>query len=375
MAQRQIRILHVLGTLNPGGVETWLMHVLRNIDRDRFHLEFCAFGEEPGLYAPEAEKLGSTVLWCRKSANLWAFGRRFRGILRDGKYDVVHSHVHSFSGAVLRWAKAEGVPMRIAHSHNTYDGKSDALPRRQYRRLMKSWIARYATHGLAASKAAAGALFGENWQADGRFRVLYYGIDLRPFQERVDRDAVRRELGLPIDAPVVGHVGRFDRQKNHRFLLEIAAEVLKQRPETHFLLIGDGPLRLEMESRAKSIGISTNVHFLGVRTDVPRLMRGAMDVFVLPSIWEGLGIALLEAQAAGLRCVASDTVPDDVALSPEMVEFLPLSAGASTWGVHSIRDLDLPRPDSISAVKKFSSSRFTIQFSIQELSSVYSTAR
>jgi glycosyltransferase involved in cell wall biosynthesis len=375
MAERQIRILHVLGTLNPGGVETWLLHVLRNIDRDKFHLEFCTFGEEPGLYAPEAEKLGSTVLWCRKSANLWAFGRRFRGILREGKYDVVHSHVHSFSGAVLRWAKAEGVPMRIAHSHNTYDGKSDALPRRYYRRLMKSWITRYATHGLAASKAAAAALFGEDWQNDHRVRVLYYGIDLRPFQEPVDRAAVRRELGLPIDAPTVGHVGRFDPQKNHHFLLEIAAEVLKKRPEIHFLLVGDGPLRPEIERRAKSMGLSDNVHFLGVRTDVPRLMCGAMDVFLFPSLWEGLPVTLIEAQAAGLQCLVSATVPDEVVFLPESVQFLSLLAGVNIWATQFTKGFNTYRPGLAAVLAGVSQTTFSIQHSLTDLASVYSSGQ
>jgi glycosyltransferase involved in cell wall biosynthesis len=373
MAQRQIRILHVLGTLNPGGVETWLMHVLRNIDRNKFHLDFCTFGEEPGLYAPEVERLGSTVLWCRKSANIWAFGRRFRGILRDGKYDVVHSHVHYFSGAVLRWAKAEGVPMRIAHSHTINDGKPDEWMRRQYRRLMKLWIDRYATHGLAASKPAAVALFGKHWQNDGRFRVLYYGIDLRPFQEPVDRDTVRMELGLPIDVPVVGHVGRFVEVKNHRFLLEVAAEILRQRPGIHFLLIGDGPLRPETESRARLMGISTNVHFLGARTDVPRLMRGAMDAFVFPSLWEGLPVTVIEAQAAGLSCILSDAVTSEVSILPKQTYRLPLSKGAEEWAEKTIHILEPGRIVSDSALQAVAQSGFCIRRS--GISELYLRAR
>jgi glycosyltransferase involved in cell wall biosynthesis len=375
MAQRQIRIMHVLGTMNPGGVETWLMHVLRNIDRSRFQMDFCTLGSEPGFYAPEAEKFGSKVLRCPRSANLWSFSRQFRNILREGKYDVVHSHVHLFSGTVLRWANAESIPIRIAHSHNTNDGRSDLLIRRCYRRLMKSWIGRYATHGLAASKAAALALFGENWQADSRIRVLYYGIDLRAFQEPVDRDAVRGELGLPINVPVVGHVGRLDPQKNHRFLLEIAAEVLERRPATHFLLVGHGPLRPEMERRARSMGLSDNVHFLGVRTDVARLMRGAMDIFLFPSLWEGLPVTLIEAQAAGLHCIVSHTVPEEVVLLRESVQFLPLSAGANYWATQLIRGFNAPRPGLTAVLAGMSQTPFSIQQSLADLRSVYSSVQ
>jgi len=375
MARRQIRVLHVLGTMNPGGVETWLMHVLRNIDREKYRLDFCIFGTEAGLYAPEAEKLGSTVLRCPKSANPWALGRRFRRILREGKYDVVHSHVHSFSGAVLRWARAEGIPMRIAHSHTTSDGRSRTLMRGAYRRLMKSWIDRYATHGLAASKAAAAALFGKNWQAHGRFRVLYYGIELPPFQEPIDRAQLRRELGIPVGVPVVGHVGRFEKAKNHRFLLEIAAEVVKQQPEVHFLLVGDGLLRQEMESRAKSMGLSENLHFLGVRTDVPRLMCGAMDLVVFPSLWEGLGLIVIEAQIAGLHCIVSDAVPEDVVLSPDSVQFIPLSSGVKYWVMQIIKRLNAPRLGMLPALSEAKCTPFLIQQSLAGLMNVYSPAQ
>ena len=215
---------------------------------------------------------------CPIGRNLWSFRKRFRGILRRGKYDIVHSHVTLFSGVVLRWAKAEGVPVRIAHSHTSRDDRSDTLARRCYRKLMKSWIAQNATHGLAASRLCAAELFGRGWEKDGRFRVLHCGIDLRPFGEPIVREEVRRELGIPLDAIVVGHVGRFVPAKNHRFLLEIAGEISKMRPHIHFLFVGDGPLRPEIETRAGAMGFNGNMHFTGSRTDVPRVMRGGMDV-------------------------------------------------------------------------------------------------
>ena len=338
-----VKVLHGLGTMNPGGVETWLLNVLRHIDRKQFQLDFCTFGPRAGLHAEEVERLGGKILRCPKGPNLASFRRRFRTILREGNYDVVHSHVHLFSGALLRWAKAEGVPVRIAHSHNTHDGRANTPVRHFYRRAMRSWINRYATHGLAASKPAASELFGEKWQSDGRFRVLYYGIDLEPFQEPVSREEIRAELGIPLAAAVVGHVGRFDPQKNHRFILEMARDILRKRPDVHFVLVGDGPLRREMEAKASAEGIADKMHFVGSRTDVPRLMRGGMDVFVFPSLWEGLPIALIEAQAAGLRCLVSDRVPEETALSRESVEFLSLTRGESYWAARVVQCLDAPR--------------------------------
>lgn len=374
MAQTQIRILHALGTMNPGGVETWLMHVLRNIDRSRFQMDFCTFGPEPGLYAAEAESFGSKVWRCPKSANLWSFERRFRGILREGKYDVVHSHVYSFSGALLRWAKAQNVPIRIAHSHGTNDGKSDVAIRRWYRRLMKSWIDSNATHGLAASRGAASALFGEDWERDRRCRILHCAIDLRPFQEPVDRATVRRELGLPINVPVVGHVGRFDLPKNHRFLLDIAAEVLKRRPETHFLLVGDGPLRTATQNRARSVGLTGKVHFLGVRTDVARLMCGAMDVFLFPSMWEGLPVALIEAQAAGLSCVVSDTCTAEASILPDQFTQLSLSEPANEWAATTIQAFERGRAGGDLPARTIAQTDFSIQRGVRILSDLYEAA-
>lgn len=315
MSNKPIRVLEFVGAMDYGGVETWLMHVWRHIDRTKFQFDFCYTKPDPGAFAPEIEALGGRMVACPlEKSNPIDFARRFRALLREGRYDIVHSHVHHFSGFVLRLAHRAGVPMRIAHCHNTSDGKASTPPRLLYRALMSHWIRKYATYGLAASAPAAAALFGPDWQSDPRFRVLYCGIDLEPFRQEVSREAVRQELGIPADAPVVGHVGRFTPQKNHAFLLDIAAEVVKRRPEVRFLLVGEGPLRPAMEAKAHNLHIEKKVVFTGTRADVPRLMLGAMDLFVFPSLWEGLPIVLVEAQAAGLRCVASDSVPQEASV-------------------------------------------------------------
>jgi glycosyltransferase involved in cell wall biosynthesis len=371
---KQLRILHVLGSMDPGGLETWLLQVLKDINRNRFQLYFCTCGPQLGFLATEVTRLGGVMLPCARGTNVWSFSRRFRKILREGSFDVVHSHLHYFSGAVLRWSNWEGVPIRIAHSHNAHDGKRDSLARRYYRRIMKSWISRYATHGLAPSELAVSELFGKNWQTDKRLQILDYGLDLNPFQELFDRDGIRAELGIPKDAPVVGHVGRFDRPKNHRFLLEVADAVLKCRPDVHFLLIGDGVLRPEIEVQARQMGLSREIHLVGVRTDVPRLMLAAMDLFLFPSLYEGLGICLLEAQAAGLRCLVSDAVPKEVVRIPSSMEFLPLSAGKGYWATKIIQDLDARRTRSVSVPNAEAQDKFSMQRSLRHLMDLYSTA-
>jgi glycosyltransferase involved in cell wall biosynthesis len=368
MAQKQIRILHTLGSLDPGGVETWLLNILKYIDREHFQFDFCTFGSRAGLNAKEVERLGGKILRCPKGPNLLSFRRRFRKILREGNYDVVHSHVHLFSGALLRWAKAEGVPVRIAHSHTSRDDRPNTPPRASYRRLMKSWIDRYATHGLAASRLAAAQLFGPEWESDTRFRVLYYGIELTPFQEPISREDVRGELGIPLDAPVVGHVGRFVQAKNHDFLMEIAGEILSRRPEIHFLLVGDGPLRPNIEAKARAMGLSGNMHFVGNRRDVPRLMRGAMDVFVLPSLWEGLPVTLIEAQAAGLRCIFSDVITGEANILTGQCVRLSLSGGVGEWVARIMQALRWKRPNVDLTVEAIAQTDFCVQRSTSFLS-------
>jgi len=294
-------------------------------------------------------------------------------ILREGKYDVVHSHVCFFSGVILSWAQKESVPIRIAHSHNVHDGKPDTFPRILYRTIMKSWINRHATHGLAASKPAARALFGDNWETNERFQILHYGLALQPFQKSIDRAEVRAEFGIPAATPVVGHVGRFDHLKNHSFLIEVANAVLNRRPDVHFLFIGDGPLRPAIETRVRQMGLSQKVHFAGIRTDVPRLMIGAMDFFVFPSVYEGFGLCLLEAQAAGLQCLVSDAVPDEVIKVPGSVEFVSLSSGKDYWSAKIISGLDSRQSKSTSGLSDELQDRFSIQQSLRELTNVYAS--
>jgi glycosyltransferase involved in cell wall biosynthesis len=375
MIDKQIRILHVVGTLNPGGVETWLLNVWKHIDRERFQFDFCVTGSEPGLYAGKVEELGGEIPFCPRDGNLWGFRRRFRQLLRERRYHVVHSHVTLFSGAILRWADQAGVPVRIAHSHTSQDNKPTTASRMIYRKLMKAWIRHYATDALAASQPAAEYLFGKYWQEDQRVRVLYYGINPQAFRQPVNRHEVRNELGIPIDAPVVGHVGNFVQAKNHAFLVQVAFKVLRRRPDVHFLLIGDGHLRAAIEAQASALGISSQLHFVGTRVDVPRVMLGAMDSFLFPSLYEGFGLSLLEAQATGLKCLASTALPDEVALSSGSVEFLSVSAGADVWAANLLRLLDLPREDKNIISIRVAQSPFSIQRCVVKLANVYTTLR
>ena len=372
---KPLRVLHVLGIMERGGAETWLMHILRRIDRARYRMDFLVHIPEPGAYDDEIRALGSDLIAVPHTQRPPQYAREFNRVLREhGPYDVVHSHVHHYSGLVLLLAKHAGVPVRIAHSHlDASESEARAgRTRRLYLRLMRHWISAHATDGLAASEQAALDLFGPRWDADPRYRILFCGVDFAPFGAPVCREAVRAECGIPADAFVVGHVGRFTDQKNHDFLLAVAAEMHARQPDTYFLLVGEGELRPAMQERAARLGIADRVIFTGGRADVPRLMRGAMDAFIFPSKYEGLGLALVEAQAAGLPCFFSDVVPTEADIVPELVFRLSLAAPASAWAEVILAERPIaPRVTQRDALAIVEASPFNVQTSWEQLERVY----
>jgi glycosyltransferase involved in cell wall biosynthesis len=373
--QRPIRILHVVGGMNRGGVETWLMHVLRHIDRDRFHMDFLVHTQKPCPYDDEVRALGSKIIPCLTPAKPWLYDRNFKRILREyGPYDIVHSHVHHFSGYVLYLAKQAGIAVRIAHSHNnTSSAEAKAgLYRRFYLTLMEWLITRYATVGLGCSRKAASDLFKPSWEKDPRWQILYYGIDLTSFREPLDAIALRTELGIPANAFVIGHAGRFEKQKNHVFLLEIAVEVVKREPKMYLLLLGQGSLRAEIEQKAIDLGLGDRIIFAELRSDVPRVMLGVMDLFLLPSLHEGLPVVGIEAQAAGLPFILSDVITEEVDLVKPLIQRISLSQPASEWAeailvLRNIASVISPSE----ALMLVENSHFNIQISVKQLAKIY----
>lgn len=376
MGDGRVRVLHVVATLDRAGTETWLMHVLRNIDRGRFQMDFLVHWEREFHYEAEARELGARVIRCLHPRVPWVYARNFQRVLREyGPYDVVHSHVHHFSGIVLKIAKQCGVAVRIVHSHqdSRVVDAQESWARKVYLNWSHGRLRSSATLGLAVSEAARRALFDD--QSPFPVQNLYYSIHLTPFRQRLDRRVLRGELNIPDEAVVFGHVGRFVTQKNHEFLVEIAEELLKLEPRAWFLLVGDGPLRPGIESKFRDRHLGLRSTFTGVSNDVPRLMR-AMDGFVFPSRHEGLGLVLIEAQAAALRCVLSDVVPEEADVIKPLINRLSLEQSASAWARTAWEAASGSRPVSPErAVALIEDSRFGPMKSIQALENVYCEAR
>jgi glycosyltransferase involved in cell wall biosynthesis len=371
-----VRVLHVIAGLNPGGIETWLMHIVHDMDRKRFEHEFCLYRLEGGPLLADLLSLDIPVHRHRLGGGLLGyvrFAREFSALLRHGDFDVVHCHGTLLTGFFVLLAERAGVPVRIAHAHSAAPVATGVL-RAQVGRLLRRWIWRHATAGLACSSVAADAVFGPNWQADPRFGLLHCAIDPAPFKHPIDRLGLRAEWGLSDHALVVGHVGNFSPVKNYGFLIELAREAIRRDPRVYFLLVGDGAGRAAVAATIRALGIEKRVLLTGVRRDVPCLMRAVMDVLVFPSFAEGLPMTLIEAQAAGLPCVVSDAVCREAEVAPGRLDLVPLSAATDAWLERIFAFLSSPRLDTAEALRQLNQTDFVIEQSTRKLADAYAGA-
>lgn len=322
-ASGPVRVLHVLQRMEAGGTQAFLMNLYRNIDRSKVQFDFLVEYSEKQFYDDEIESLGGKVYRCtfREDKNLPRFISFLRHFFaKHAEYAVVHCHAYTIGYFVLKAAERAGVTVRIAHSHNnSMSGVTKPL-----KIAMRSLFPVHANRLMACSNEAGRFLFG-----DREFMVVKNAIDVERYLfNGAVRDEVRGELGLG-GSLVVGNVGRLHHQKNQGFLLTVFKEVLDKRPDARLLLVGNGPLREEILAKAATLEISERMILLSDRRDMDRLYQ-AMDVFVLPSLYEGLGIVAIEAQSSGLPTICSDGVAEDANISP-LFERLSLESSYSDW--------------------------------------------
>lgn len=365
-----MRILNIVGSMDRGGVETWLMHVLRNIDRTRFRMDFLVHTEEPKAFDDEILSLGCTLLRAPETTGRLQHFGRVRSLLRaEPKYDAVHVHMHHFSGVPLVLACLCGITTRIvtSYSDTRFRDASAGLARRAYLASMRFLINRLSTHRFAVSQESAEALYG----AGEDVQIFRMGVDTSPFEKAVGLVEVRKSLGIRHGAYVVGHVGRFVEPKNHMFILEIAKALHDTTNDIRFLLVGDGPLRAQIETEIRNAGLGDVVILAGERSDVPKIMMGAMDVFILPSLWEGFPIVAIEAQFAGLPCLLSSRVTRDASIDEDRVTFLEIDSPAQ-WAmqISGIRST----ANVIRAGRSLKESPFNIRNAVAHLAECYMSA-
>lgn len=383
----EYRVLQVFSTLGVGGAETWLMALLRYLDRIkddlpfRIQIDICLTSGNKGVFDEEATSLGARLFYPRYSRNsLPSFIREFRTILTNGRYHVIHDHQDYTAGFHFLFGIGHLPPVRIAHVHNTLihlESYSTSNTRRFTVGTGKRLLTRLATHIIGTSRQ----IVSEYGFDDDRFSkvkrsAVHCGFAVARFRGDYERYhcEICEEFGWEKTVKILLFVGRLNsslNSKNPGFALEIAKACIDKDPRIRLLMAGDGEdVKMELEGRVRKWGLQEPIRFTGPRSDIPRLMLGS-NLFLFPSVGEGLGMVAVEAQAAGLRVLASDAIPRECEAVPNMVVFKPLDAGPSAWAEDTLRLISLPRPDASSCNLTVNNSPFSIENSANSLIRLY----
>ena len=282
----KIIVAHIMGKWNGGGVESVVMNYYRNIDRNRIQFHFLCDEDSTDIPYEEIEKLGGKVIVIPPYQKLFKYQKELYRIFKENNYKIIHSHINALSVFPLRIAKKAGVPIRIAHSHSTSNKKE--WKKNILKMILRPFSKLYANNYFACTEYAGKWLFGKKVVERKELNVINNAIDLKKFEFNENtREDLRKELGIKEDVLVIGHVGRFMKQKNHEFLIDVFEKAIKQDDNIYLILVGQGPLEDKIKEMVKEKGIEDKILFLGQRNDVNKLYQ-AMDIFVLPSLYEGL---------------------------------------------------------------------------------------
>ncbi|MBV1817956.1 glycosyltransferase family 1 protein [Clostridium cochlearium] len=327
--QKPIRILHVLGALNRGGAETMIMNIYRNIERSKIQFDFMIHTDKECDYNDEIIKLGGKIYNVPRysGSNHFNYKKAWDSFFNiHPEYRIIHGHMRSTASIYLKIAKKHRL-ITIAHSHSTSSrgNKFEQL----VKNIMQFPIRYIADYLFACSDEAGKWLFGRNVLNKSNYKVIKNAIDIEKYTfNEVKRNEIREILGIE-DKFVVGHVGSFTYPKNHKFLISVFYEIQKKYKDSILLLVGDGEIRPYIQKHIDDLGINDKVKLTGVVGNVNDYMQ-AMDVFVFPSIFEGLGIVAIEAQTSGLPCIVAETIPKEAYVT-DLIKSVSLKEPVDIW--------------------------------------------
>ena len=367
------RVLHVVAGLGLGGAETFLINIYRNIDREKVQFDFLTYYEkgQTGFYDDEVLSLGGHIhnIQAVKNAGIIKFVDSLRQVIREGNYAIVHAHTDYNIGFAMLAAKLEGVAIRITHSHSIKSVKKQNLSQKLYGYAMYYLINKYASIFCACSKKAASYLFS----TENRDRYIFIpnAVDMSKFLEDdlESNKKLKQSLNIPLKSKIIGHVGRYGKAKNHDFIIDIFYELLQRRKDVYLLLIGDGPTRKNIQQKVRELNIENNVKILGLRKDIPALMS-IMDVFILPSLYEGFGIVLLEAQASGLPCIVSEHIQPEPDMKLGLMHHVKLK-NIEEWVDTIVENLDKKIQDKDALQKAIEQSPYKLEEVVKKFYDLY----
>ena len=360
-----IRIAQVMGKWVGGGVESVIMNYYKHIDRNKIQFDFICDSDSTNIPYEEIEKLGGRVILVPPYQKLPKYIKRLKKIFKENNYKIVHSNINALSVFPLYAAKKAKVPIRIAHSHSTSNKKE--WKKNIVKNTLRPFSKKYANNYFACTDHAGRWLFKNRVVDSGKLYIVNNAIDIEKFMYNEDiRKKIRKDLKLKDTDIVIGNIGRFMKQKNHSFLIDIFSELHKKNNNYKLLLIGQGPLEEEIKNKVKELKLQDSVYFLGQKNNVNEYYS-AFDLFLFPSLYEGLGMVMIEAQCAGLSCVASTEVPK-IAKVSEKAYFIDLDDQIEKW-VNKITDIDISdRSIDLERIKK---SSYDIESEVSKLEEKY----
>lgn len=360
--EKPIRVLQVLTTMNLGGAETMIMNYYRHVDRTKVQFDFLLHRQERGFFDDEIESLGGKIYRMPPifPKNYFKYKKKLNLFFDEHPdYKIVHSHLNALSSIILSIAKNKNIPCRIAHSHlavessilkNIFKKTTDikATVKDSIQSLIRGKVAKVATHYFACGEKAGDWLYGK--KNKDKVVIINNAINASLFIFNTSKEEkIKEEFGLK-NKKVIGHVGRFNEQKNHFFLIKIFNEIYKKDNNCVLLLVGIGNLEDKIKQEVKRLNIDKNVHFLGLKNNIPELLQG-FDLFLLPSLYEGLPVTLIEAQASGLKVITSTTVTKEADITG-LVTYLDLESPESDWAESVLANIDYDRKDTLNQIKK-----------------------
>lgn len=363
--EEPIRIAHIIGKWLGGGVEAVVMNYYRNIDKTKIQFDFICDDDSTNIPYEEIESLGGRVILIPPYQKVFKYHKELKKVLKEGNYKIVHSHINVLSVFSLWAAKSAGVPIRIAHSHATTNKKE--IKRHIIKLILRPLSKVFATHYLCCSEVAGRWQFGNKMYNSGKVRLLHNAIDLNKFLYNEEiRNKIRKELKIQKDACVIGHVGRLVQTKNQSFVIDVFNEFQTMNPNSILVLAGQGPDLNILKDKVKKLKLKEKVLFLGQRKDINDIFQ-AFDLFMLPSLYEGLGMTLIEAQVSGLKCIASTNVPEESKIIDD-VDYLKLEDDAKKWASRLAKyNIKLRK----SYVNKFKKAGYDIKIEARKLEEYY----